>query len=310
MGRLSEAWHAAVRRATKVFGGSYGLAPAPRDAMPDEELTVEAGEVTLRVLHWVGEGTPLLLLHGLNNNAWSWARVASQLRGGHRVLAVSLRGHGGSTAPKHGYGLDATTQDLTALLDQLGIARAVVGGHSWGGKVACHFAAASPERVTALLLADPAPPKDLNPVIRSLPWLVHATLRFERRPFPSRASWHHAMRGIGYLRVGDEIDEKLWADSYKQAADGSLSHCLPESAYHEILESSLAQDIRSMLHRIRSPALLMVPTLTLSFLPGELLPLRKALARLDVVRISGDHTFLHTNAFDTAAAIKRFLSSV
>ncbi len=306
-GSLSRAWHGLLRQTARAFGGAYGLTP-PGSALPDEELVVDTGVVSLQLLHWPGQGPCLVLLHGLNNNAWAWARAASQLRRGRRVLSVSLRGHGASSAPAHGYALQTTTQDLVSLLDTMSIDRVHLAGHSWGGKVACHLAATIPDRIASLVLADPAPPRDLNRVIRSVPWLVDASLRPERRPFSSRAAWERAMSTVSYLLVGDEIDHRLWQASYVEQGDGSMLHTLPESAYREILEQTLAQDIRPLLRRITCPALLMLPTFTLSFLPGELRAWRQGLAQLDVVRIRGDHTFIHTNAIDTAAAMERFLA--
>ena len=306
---FSRLWHRSQREVSRAFGGNYGRAPDV-SVEPDAQAAVHAGEITLQTLRWHGEGTPLVLLHGLNNNAWSWARVASQLRGEHRIVAVSLRGHGGSTAPERGYSLADTTLDIVALLDALGLERVHLAGHSWGGKVACHVAASVPDRIVSLSLADPAPPKDLNPIIRSAPWLVRATLRPERGPFASRAAWEEALHTINYLRIGDATDRRLWRASFVDQKDGTVQHCLPESAHREILEETLAEDIRPLLRRIRCPGLLMLPTFTLSFLPGEMRSLHDAVSPLHVERMRGDHTFMHTNAIDTAAVMERFLASL
>ncbi len=304
---FSQSWHGLLQRASWLFQGAYGRAPDPSRVLPDEDMTLQAGAVSLRVLRWRGVGTPILMLHGLNSNAWVWARVASQLRVQHDVFAVSLRGHGGSSAPDSGYDLLSTTGDIAALMKSLGLDRVHLAGHSWGGKVACHVAAHHPDRVASLLLADPAPPGDLNRVIRSVPWLIEATFRVERGPFASHAQWQRARQAVGYLRIGDDIDRRLWEASFRSLPDGSVHHHLPDSAYREILERTLAQDIRADLCATSCPALLMLPTFSLSFLPGEVRTWRRCLHHPRVVRVPGDHTFIHTNSLDTAAVMRSFL---
>ncbi|MFG2004119.1 alpha/beta fold hydrolase [Spirillospora sp. NPDC048911] len=51
----------------------------------------------------------------------------------HRVLAIDLRGHGWSDAPRHGYAKEAMAEDVLAVMDALGVERAKLVGHDWGG---------------------------------------------------------------------------------------------------------------------------------------------------------------------------------
>jgi pimeloyl-ACP methyl ester carboxylesterase len=76
---------------------------------------------------------------------------------GFRVLAVDLAGHGGSTGlGVRGWDLDAYRRFLAQVLDELGVGRAVLCGHSLGGRLLAELAAEDPDRAMALMLVDAA----------------------------------------------------------------------------------------------------------------------------------------------------------
>lgn len=103
----------------------------------------------------VGAGPDVVLVHGLASNLAFWfPRVVALLAPHLRVTSYDLRGHGYSDMPPAGYTTADMADDLETLLDALGIRRAHVVGHSFGGAVALHFAAAHPERTRTLTLAD------------------------------------------------------------------------------------------------------------------------------------------------------------
>ncbi|MBX5468509.1 MAG: alpha/beta hydrolase [Thermoleophilaceae bacterium] len=111
-----------------------------------------AGEV-------VGEGPPVLLLHGLTATRRYVVMGSSYLeRHGYRVVAYDARGHGESSpAPAPGaYEYSDLVADLGAVMDELGIGRALLAGASMGAHTAVAFAIAHPERVAALVLITPA----------------------------------------------------------------------------------------------------------------------------------------------------------
>ena len=73
--------------------------------------------VTLHVIDWGGDGTPLLLLHGLSSSARIWDLAAPLLTGRFRVVAADQRSHGLSDRPADGYGFSDTTADTVALIE-------------------------------------------------------------------------------------------------------------------------------------------------------------------------------------------------
>jgi len=103
-----------------------------------------------------GEGTPVVLLHGLTATRRYVVMGSRSLeRSGHRVVAYDARGHGAS-GPAQPYDYAALAADLEAVLDDRGIEHAVLAGASMGAHTIVRFALDHPERVTAACLITPA----------------------------------------------------------------------------------------------------------------------------------------------------------
>lgn len=101
------------------------------------------------------DGPQLLALHGLTGHGRRWRHLAERHLPDVRVVAPDLRGHGRSPwAPP--WNFEAHVRDLLGVLDAHTRGPVVVVGHSFGGALALHLAAAAPERVRALVLLDPA----------------------------------------------------------------------------------------------------------------------------------------------------------
>jgi pimeloyl-ACP methyl ester carboxylesterase len=142
-----------------------GLVTAYDAALRAWPVPVDARDVPTRFgvtrVHIAGpeSGRPIVLLHGGGMTSASWYATAGPLtEAGSRIYAVDIicdRGRSvPSETPVH------TLADLTAwlrgVLDGLGVARADVAGHSYGGWLAAHFALTSPDTVDRLLLLDPS----------------------------------------------------------------------------------------------------------------------------------------------------------
>jgi 3-oxoadipate enol-lactonase len=120
-------------------------------------IPVDGGEI------WAhdtgGDGTPVVLVHPGWGDSAIWEPVLAALDARHRIIRYDNRGYGRSPAPAVPYTL---LGDLTAVLDHLGVARAVLVGHSGGGGPAVGLALAQPERVQALVLVAPG--------VQDYPW--------------------------------------------------------------------------------------------------------------------------------------------
>ncbi|MFD3513146.1 alpha/beta fold hydrolase [Streptomyces sp. NPDC058657] len=108
-------------------------------------------------------GLPVLLIHGHPFNRTLWAPQAEALsEAGYRVITPDLRGYGGSSVTPGKVFLADFADDLAALLDHLGIERAVVGGVSMGGQITMEFQRRHPGRVHALVLSDTSAPAETD----------------------------------------------------------------------------------------------------------------------------------------------------
>ncbi len=99
-----------------------------------------------------GSGPPILLVHGIGNNAQTWASVVGPLAENHTVIAPDLLGHGDSDKPRGDYSIAGYANGMRDLLSVLDIEQVTVVGHSLGGGVALQFAYQFPERCQRLVL--------------------------------------------------------------------------------------------------------------------------------------------------------------
>jgi esterase len=102
------------------------------------------------------QGPTLIIMHGIFGMLDNWHYVSGLLSQHLRVVSFDARNHGKSFHhPQMGF--DAMADDLIALMDHLNLDKAIVLGHSMGGKTAMYAALKFPERFQALLVADIAP---------------------------------------------------------------------------------------------------------------------------------------------------------
>ena len=100
---------------------------------------------------------PMVLLHALGESRQDWLGIAERLAEDFRVFAIDLRGHGDSDWPD-AYSCRLMAEDVTRLLDHLGLRAVTVVGHSLGGVVAYLLAVRRPDLVRRLVVEDICPP--------------------------------------------------------------------------------------------------------------------------------------------------------
>ena len=103
-----------------------------------------------------GEGFPIVIVHGLYGSSDNWLTVGKKLSANYKVYMIDQRNHGRSpNSEEHSY--EAMKNDLAEFFDQQNIEKAILIGHSMGGKTAMCFAADYPERIEKLIVVDIAP---------------------------------------------------------------------------------------------------------------------------------------------------------
>lgn len=169
-----------------------------------------------------GSGPSVVLMHGITEDRRTWEPLVGDLATTHQVLAVDLRGHGGSpsTAP---YDLEAMANDVNVLVERLGMAEPLVVGHSLGGMVATAYAAASSARGVVNvdqsldLVSFQDQLREVEPVLRGEGFAAVAEQLFTsmQGPLsPAQASW------IGGIRTPkQEVLLGVWAPVFDLTAD-------------------------------------------------------------------------------------------
>jgi pimeloyl-ACP methyl ester carboxylesterase len=106
-----------------------------------------------------GSGPAVLLSHGYSATSQMWAGQVESLKDRYQVIAWDMRGHGQTDSPadQTQYSEATSVEDMAAILRELGISRAVIGGLSLGGYMSLAFNLKYPEMTRALLLFDTGP---------------------------------------------------------------------------------------------------------------------------------------------------------
>ncbi|WP_373074955.1 alpha/beta fold hydrolase, partial [Zeaxanthinibacter enoshimensis] len=105
----------------------------------------------------LGEGSPLLILHGFLGMSDNWKTLGNKYsRKGMQVHLIDQRNHGKSFWSDT-FNYEVMADDLDHYMQKHGIGNAIVMGHSMGGKTAMQFACTRPEKVSKLIVADIAP---------------------------------------------------------------------------------------------------------------------------------------------------------
>lgn len=171
--------------------------------------------------------TPVLLLHGLGDEADTWRHVLPAIAAEHRAIAPDLPGFGRSDKAKRKYTIPFFIETVLELLDALSIPRAIVAGHSNGAVIAQALALTHPERVERLVLISGSLVAKENPInlglllfltpgvgewlynrLRKDPQAAYRTLE----PYYNRlADLPQADRDFLYQRV----NERVWSDGQR-----------------------------------------------------------------------------------------------
>ncbi len=124
-------------------------------AAPSQFIALQGMQVHLRDEGPRNDPEPLLLIHGTSASLHTWDGWTDALKGQRRVIRMDLPGFGlTGPAPDGDYRMERYADFIAALMDHMGVQRAVLAGNSLGGGIAWHTALRHPKRVSRLVLVD------------------------------------------------------------------------------------------------------------------------------------------------------------
>ncbi len=196
-------------------------------------LSLHGHEVAYRL---AGEGATLLLVHGLAGDSRTWLEVMRRLAPRYRLLAPDLPGHGASAKAAGDYSLGAHACVLRDLLQELGIGRATLVGHSLGGGIVLQLTYQFPELCErVVLVASGGLGRDVSPLLRALSMpgaealLSLAFPSFVLRRGEALRAWLHA-RGLrspvmverwnAYTSLADAETRRAFVRELRAVVDG------------------------------------------------------------------------------------------
>lgn len=214
--------------------------------MKHEFKVASVGKLQLRYVD-VGEGAPVILIHGLAGDCHGWFPLVESLRRRYRVIAFDNRGAGGSTQLDEPVTMADLAGDTFGLMDHLGIERAHVVGRSMGGAVAQVMALQRPARVRSLVLC--ASFAKLDPLGRRVLTVMREVLEWRR-------SWaDHARHAVHYFVSARFFNEHPDAVGLIERLIGGESRLM--AAYSHQNRACLAHDTVEDLPRIHQPTLVL-----------------------------------------------------
>jgi pimeloyl-ACP methyl ester carboxylesterase len=219
------------------------------------ERTIETNGIRLHLVDHGGDGPVLVLAPGLTANARSFdGLMRAGLGSAARVLALDLRGRGGSDKPSTGYAMEDHAADVVGLLDALELETVVMGGHSFGGLLTVWLAVHHPERVERCVVIDApaeADPGILDRIQPALDRLGHV--------YGSWGEYLAFVQALPYFAEGgwdDDVEAYFRAD-VQVGPDGTVQARSRPGHIREAVEGTLAVDWPALVTRISQPVLLL-----------------------------------------------------
>ena len=197
---------------------------------------IVAGDITLHYIQWGKQGPPIICVHGITINAFCFQALADNLAVDHRVFAYDLRGRGDSDKPESGYSIPLHADDLAELINELGLDRPVVVGHSLGGLIALHFATRYPEKLSKLVLVDAGTSLLWRTPAERPAWLT-ASLGRLGTSVASFKEYTQRLKAAPFLgSYWNEYMDLYYDHDVRRHSDGSVaSKCYREAAFEDLL---------------------------------------------------------------------------
>ena len=220
--------------------------------------TVAGHGVKIQLVQWGDEGKPILCIHGITANCRCWDVMASNLSPDHRVIAMDLRGRGRSESPDSGYSIEHHCKDILAILNDLGLEKAVLMGHSLGAFIALAFGAQHPNRVDRIILVDGGGKLSEIQMVKVFA-AIKPSLDRLGRIFPSFEEYLNLMKTAPFLKEWTPALETYYQYEI-EAVDGGVRSSLNPAHIQEERENLGKMDVSQFYEKISCPMLILRAT--------------------------------------------------
>ena len=227
--------------------------------MDNPEMIRTRGDgIDIQLALWNGEGRAIICVHGLTANCRCWDTMAASLAPRYKLIALDLRGRGLSEKPPGGYGVEQHCRDIEAVIENLGIERPVIVGHSLGALIALALTARRPEKTAGLVLVDGAGCLSEEQLEKVLTGIKPALDRLGL-VFPSFEAYTARLKQAPFLNPWSEALERYFRYEIEDVPYGVRSRVRPEHILEEI-ENLKEVNAADYYPRIRCPVLILRAT--------------------------------------------------
>ncbi len=192
---------------------------------------VEVNGITLHYKQWSDAGPPLIFLHGGTGSHRIWDLIAPNFTSGYSVMAFDLRGHGLSSNPERGYGIDDYSADLLEFIGTYTTDEVTLVGTSLGALVCVYIAMRVSERIRAVVLQDP--PFTLVNDAEALRARFEPALQIKRLPIDQRVERIMEVTGrdresaMNRAELLDEMSEGVLLEAFEGRGEFRVDDWLP-----------------------------------------------------------------------------------
>lgn len=251
--------------------------------------TLSQADIQLSYLEWNQGQVPLLLLHGLADNALVWSSLGDYLAADYHIIAPDMRGHGESSKPDQDYSFDRAIADLEALMDHLGWTSTHIVSHSWTGKLAAIWARKSPERLRSMVLVDPIFIWKMPSFLKLTFPILYRVLPFLKGmgPFASYEEAEKQVRQLSQYQGWTTLQQQVFQAGIEQKADGSWGSKFTLAARDRIFEEVM--QVPGFTTPLHTPTLFIQPEKGVNRQDWQLKPYKTYLKNLHLCQVPGNH---------------------
>ena len=224
------------------------------DDRADYDRFATVRRLRVHYLDYPGPLPAIVLLHGLSANANEFGGLLDEgLAGNHRVIAPDLRGRGRTGKPDSGYSMSHHAADVIALMDELGLDKVVMGGHSFGALLSIYLAANYPDRISRVIVIDAA--IVFHPDTEEL---LKPSLARLARILPSADAYIEEIRGAAHVAgAWDSALEGYYRAELQHNPDGTAQSLTSANAVSQALRGVGVEDWAALVAAVRHPVLLL-----------------------------------------------------